>query len=418
MRSRSGRTVVVLNGEIYNHRELRRRLPGFPWRTGTDTEVLLELFEREGEAVLPLLSGIFAFAVLDVPARRRWLVRDRLGVKPLFWRRADDGGLAFGSELRAVLAAPGVPRRLDAAAVSAYLDLGFVPAPGTIVEGVEKLPPGHCVAWHEGRTRVARWWRLPVSARAEPPAGWREGLFQRLVDAVRLQLRSDVPVGCLLSGGVDSTLVTALAMREAGPLPAFSVSFPDHPALDEGAHAAAVARTLGARHRLVAVRARDVAEAGPALLASIDEPFADSSLVPMSLLSRAARGEVTVALAGDGADELFAGYRRYRALRWLRRFERLPAGVRHGVVAPLVALLPDERTTRRGELGRRARKLRSRWRASCPTPRRRVSCRPSRRSSTRRSGPCGGSAPTRRVATSSTHACVSTSRWACPTTCS
>lgn len=357
MRSRSGRSAIVLNGEIYNHRELRRRLPGFPWRTGTDTEALVELWEREGEALLPALSGIFAFAVVDTASRSLHLVRDRLGVKPLFWRSAPGGGLAFASELRAVLAAPGAPPRLDARAVSEYLDFGFVPAPATIVDGVEKLPPGFLLEWRDGRARPRPWWTLPEAEAAPPAAGWREGLWQRLVDAVRIQLRSDVPVGTFLSGGVDSTLVTALAVREAGALPSFSVRFPETPALDEGPIAAAVARRLGTRHREVTVLARDVGEAGPGLLTSIDEPFADSSLVPMHFLSRASRSDITVALAGDGADELFAGYRRYRAARWLRRLDRMPGALRRRVVAPLVARLPEERTTRRGELGRRARKL-------------------------------------------------------------
>jgi asparagine synthase (glutamine-hydrolysing) len=357
MRSRSGRSVLVLNGEIYNHVQLRRRLPGFPWRTATDSEVLLELFEREGEALLPALEGIFAFAIVDTAARRIVLARDRLGVKPLFLRRGDDGGLVFGSELRTVLAAPGVSRRLDARAVSAYLDLGFVPAPSTMIEGVEKLAPGGLLVWQEGRAALSRWWTLPDADVDDAPRSWREGLWQRLVDAVRKELRSDVPVGCLLSGGVDSTLVTTLAVREAGRLPTFSVSFPEHAALDEGPDAAAVARALGTRHMLVEIRSADVGAVAAELVSSVDEPFADSSLLPTSVLARAARTEVTVALAGDGADELFAGYRRYRALRWLARLERVPEAMRRRLVAPLVGLLPDERTTRAGELGRRARKL-------------------------------------------------------------
>jgi asparagine synthase (glutamine-hydrolysing) len=355
MLSRSGRSALVLNGEIYNHPELRRRLPGFPWRTATDTEVLLELFEREGVSVLARANGMFAFALWDLERRRLWLGRDRLGIKPLFYRE-DKDGLVFASELRALLAGRSGARRIDARAVSAYFDLGFVPAPLSIMQGVAKLPPGCLLAWQEGETRLERWWQLP-EAELEAPPGWRERLYARLVDAVRLQLRSDVPVGCFLSGGVDSTLIAALAMRERGALDTFSLCFPEAPAFDEARHARYAARRLGTRHHEIPVTESDALGAAPAILAGIDEPFADSSLLPVHLLSRAARASVTVALSGDGADELFAGYRRYAAERWLARWRRLPPGLRGRVIGPLVRRMPADRSTAVGELGRRMRRV-------------------------------------------------------------
>jgi asparagine synthase (glutamine-hydrolysing) len=355
MTSRSGRTEIVLNGEIFNHSELRRRLPGFPWRTSTDTEVLLELLEREGAAALARLNGIFAFAVWDRERRRLWLGRDRLGVKPVFYR-LDKDGMVFASELRAILAGPRFRRQLRLAAVSAYLDFGFVPAPMTALEGVAKLPPGTLLEWHEGETRIRCWWQLPPSA-PEPRGGWREGLYARLVEAVRLQLRSDVPVGCFLSGGIDSTLLAALAVRECGELHTFSASFPEAASFDEASHARFAARRLGTRHREIPLTAAEIRRNAPAILQSVDEPFADSSLLPLYLLSRAVRSRVTVALAGDGADELFAGYRRYGADRWLARWHRLPSGIRGRLLEPLLRNLSDDRSTALGDLVRRARKV-------------------------------------------------------------
>jgi asparagine synthase (glutamine-hydrolysing) len=357
MRSRSGRTWIALNGEIYNHQELRRHLSGLAFRSGTDTEVLLELIEAVGiENALQRTNGIFALAVWDNVARRLWLARDRLGIKPLFYS-ASAAGVRFASELRALLVGREAPRRVDPIALSEYLDFGFVPAPRTIVQEVSKLPPGSLLSWSEGEHRVFEWWSLPLATENREDPGWREGLYSRLSDAVRLQLRSDVPVGCLLSGGVDSTIVTALAVREAGPLDTFSARFPEWPHLDEGEYARTVARSLGTRHHEVPLTAQEVKCFAPALLDALDEPFADSSLLAMSLLSKSARHSVTVALSGDGADELFAGYRRYQSTRWLARWRRLPAPLRAYVAEPMLRRMRENRGTRRGELVRRARKV-------------------------------------------------------------
>ncbi|HVS11797.1 MAG TPA: asparagine synthetase B, partial [Planctomycetota bacterium] len=229
MTSRSGRTTLVLNGEIYNHPELRSALPGFRWRTRSDTEVLLELLEARGLAVLPQLNGMFSFAAWDACERRLLLVRDPVGIKPLYVRAAPDA-LVFGSELSAVLAGPAFARRIDSDALATYLDLGFVPGPRTIAAGVRKLAPGTWLEWRDGRARARRWFQLPPPA-SEPPRGWRDELRTALEDAVRLQLRADVPVGAFLSGGLDSTLISALAVRRRGDLLTFAARFPDCPLL-------------------------------------------------------------------------------------------------------------------------------------------------------------------------------------------
>jgi asparagine synthase (glutamine-hydrolysing) len=355
MTSRSGRTTLVLNGEIYNHPELRRRLPSFPWRTSTDAEVFLELFERHGPAMLNRVHGMFAFAVYRRDDGRLWLGRDRLGIKPLFYR-LDKDGLIFASELRAMTAGPPFPRRVDPAAMSAYLDFGFVPAPMTALEGVAKLPPGHLLEWCDGDARERRWWSLPAPAE-KVPDGWREDLYARLVQAVRLHLRSDVPVGCFLSGGVDSTLLAALALRERGQLTTFSVGFPEAPALDETRFARAAARALGTDHVELAITGPEIRREAPSILSAMDEPLADSSLLPTHLLARAARARVTVAVAGDGADELFAGYRRYSADRWLARWRWLPAVARRRLLAPLLGRLREDRSRPLGELVRRVHRV-------------------------------------------------------------
>ena len=356
MTSRSGRTTIVLNGEIYNHPELRRRLRDHPFRTGTDTEVLVELFERVGPALLPDLNGMFAFAVWDHAERRLWLARDRLGVKPLFVRAAADA-IVFGSELSAVLAGPGFSRRIDADALSSYLDFGFAPGPSTLLEGVEKVAPGECRSFDASGSTTTAWWRPPAAEAAPSDRSWREGLYADLVDAVRMQLRSDVPVGTFLSGGLDSTLITALACRERPGLRSFSVHFPEVPVVDESRYARAAAAALGTRHVEVAVTGDDARRIVPALVAALDEPLADSSLIPVQALSARARQEVTVALSGDGADELFAGYRRYQVDRWLDRWQRVPRRARHGIVRPMIERLGDDRSSRIGELDRRARKV-------------------------------------------------------------
>ncbi len=329
MVSIDGRCAIVFNGEIYNYRELRRDLvaAGESFRTQSDTEVLLRLLQREGEACLHRLRGMFAFVYWDDRSGRAIMARDRLGKKPLYY--TEQGGvLVFASALVALRNTLSGSWRPDLTMIDAYMSLGYVPAPHTVYEGVFKLEAGTCAVIERGRMRIERYWN---PAQAEQFEGSFTEALERLDallgDAVRLRLRSDVPLGVFLSGGVDSSLVAALAQRvAANPIETFSIAF-DHEAFDESAHAAAVARHLGMVHHRFAVHA-NVLELLPVLARQYGEPFADSSAIPTYLLAQHARPFVTVALGGDGGDEAFSGYNWYRtAAHRSRLAARVPASV-------------------------------------------------------------------------------------------
>jgi asparagine synthase (glutamine-hydrolysing) len=329
MSNEDGSVWVVFNGEIYNHAELTTRLRsrGHQLRTLCDTEVLVHLYEDLGEEFVHQLNGMFAIAVWDTRRRQLLLVRDRLGIKPLYWH--DDGGrIAFGSELKAVLAAEDLRPHVDLHALVDYLTFGHVPAPRTIFQGIRKLEPGHLAVCTAAGTRVRQYWDIPLKrgegAKSGPHAASCEHEFAQpgaateefaalLQNSVAIRTLADVPLGAFLSGGVDSASVVAgmCRSRDAGSeaVLTHTVGFSerDH---DERAAAREVANLLGTDHREVMVRP-DAAAAAELLARHFDEPFADSSAVPTYYLSKAARERVTVALAGDGADELLGGYRRY-----------------------------------------------------------------------------------------------------------
>jgi asparagine synthase (glutamine-hydrolysing) len=307
-----GTLHVVQNGEIYNYRELRRELEraGHSFRTHGDTEVLLHLYEEHGHGFAQRLRGMFAVAIWDPPRRRLVLARDRFGIKPLYYRDAD-GELAFASELRAL------PRgEVDLEALEAFLAFNSIPAPLTIFREIRKLPAGHVLLWEDGRIQLERFARpAPVPAdelRNDEEVELVEELRSRLRDSVRAHLVSDVPVGVLLSGGVDSALLTALAAEESGaPLRTFSIGFVER-SFDELADARLVAERYGTTHRELVLRP-DAALLLPALAEAFDEPFADSSALPTYLVSELAASDVKVALSGEGGDELFGGYYTYAA---------------------------------------------------------------------------------------------------------
>ncbi len=307
-----GTLHVVQNGEIYNYRELRRELEraGHRFRTHGDTEVLLHLYEEHGDRFADRLRGMFAIAIWDAARRRLVLARDRFGIKPLYYR-ADAGELAFASELRAL------PRgEIDLDALEAFLAFNSIPAPLTIFREVRKLPAGHLLLWEDGSVRVKRFARpapVPVDElRDDEEAELVEELRARLRDAVRAHLVSDVPVGVLLSGGVDSSFLAALAAEEsAEPLRTFSIGFEER-SFDELADARRVAERYATQHRELVLRP-DAALLLPALAEAFDEPFADSSALPTYLVSQLAAGDVKVALSGEGGDELFGGYYTYAA---------------------------------------------------------------------------------------------------------
>jgi asparagine synthase (glutamine-hydrolysing) len=335
-----GSVVVVQNGEIYNYRELKGELEraGHSFKTDCDTEVLVHLYEEHGDAFLERLRGMFAIALWDEREQRLLLARDRFGIKPLYYRHLD-GDLSFASELKAMLEQPGFSRAIDPQAVSAYLAFNSIPAPLTIFAEARKLPPGFLLAWQRGTIRQARFARpAPVSAeevRRESADDLAAELREVLRDSVRAHLVADVPVGVLLSGGVDSGALTALAAAEATEaVKTFSIGF-EESGFDELERARLVARRYGTDHHELILRP-DAVELLPKLVEAFDEPFGDSSALPTYLVSELAAGAVKVALSGEGGDELFGGYYTYVADRLAPRVGRLAA-----LASPLIEALPS-----------------------------------------------------------------------------
>ena len=324
-----GTVWIVFNGEIYNYRDLRRRLEGsgHRFRTAGDTETLVHLYEDEGVDFLQHLVGMFALALWDNRRRRLVLARDRLGQKPLVYR-LEPKRLLFASELKSLLTLPNVPRDLDLGAVDEYLMYQYIPHPNTIFRGIRKLPPAHRAVYEDGRLRVTPYWSPDFNIQSDRATSNQvHALREGLTDAVRLRLRSDVPLGAFLSGGVDSSIIVGLMQQLSDePIKTFSIGFPV-PEYDETRYAQRVAQHLGTDHHEFIVEPRGV-DILPKLVWHYDEPFADSSAIPTYYVSQYTRDHVTVALSGDGGDELFAGYPRYRAVRLADHFDRLPSAVK------------------------------------------------------------------------------------------
>jgi asparagine synthase (glutamine-hydrolysing) len=338
---------VVFNGEIYNFRDLRRRLEGagHRFRTAGDTETIVHLYEDEGLGFVDHLDGMFALALWDAKRGRLVLARDRLGKKPLVYRH-EPGRLLFGSELKSVLQVPGLPREVDPAALDAYLCYQYVPHPQMILRGFAKLPPGHLAVWERDQLEVRPYWQLDAQRQDErPKAEVLAELRTRLTTAVQSRLESDVPLGAFLSGGVDSSLIVGLMQRlSPEPIRTFSIGF-DAPEYDETAWARRVSQRLGTRHQEFRVSPQAV-EILPKLAYHFDEPFADSSAIPTWYVSQLARSEVTVALTGDGGDELFAGYERYRAVKLAASIDHLPDSVRSTVAGKWWLKIPADPSQR------------------------------------------------------------------------
>jgi asparagine synthase (glutamine-hydrolysing) len=320
----SGQLQIVFNGEIYNYRELKQTLEslGHHFRTASDTEVILEAYRAWGDRCLDHLNGMFAFALYDSTAGRVLLARDRAGEKPLYYRRYGRA-LAFASELKGLLADPECPRRLDAGALDHYLAFGYVPGGGCLLQGIAKLPQGHALTF-DVRTNDFRTWPYWSLPRPEPSTHTDEELVEELerllTDSIRLRLIADVPVGIMLSGGLDSSLVTALAARVSpGRVKTFNISFPGYGTFDESPHARLVARHFDTEHVELAAEPAAI-EVLPELVRQFDEPIADSSMIPTYLVSRLIRQQATVALGGDGGDELFGGYPHHS---WAQQYARV-----------------------------------------------------------------------------------------------
>lgn len=349
----TGDVWTVFNGEIYNFPDLRRELEaaGHHFRSHTDTEVLVHGWEQWGTVLPDKLRGMFAFAIWDQRERTLFLARDPLGKKPLYY--GSHGGLfRFGSELKCLMADRSLPREIDPEAVQLYLTLGYIPDPWSILRGVRKLPPGHWLLLQNGQVHVERYWRVPP--RAIYQGTFRDAsaeLRQRVTTAVQRRLIADVPLGAFLSGGIDSTIVVGIMSRlMQQPVKTFTIGF-DEARFDESPFARLVANRFVTEHHELTVRP-DALEMLPTLAKHFDEPFADSSAIPTYYVSRFARQSVTVALTGDGGDEVFGGYRRYRAGKiagWLARVpgaKALAHAGRHLVPAGA------DRTSNRGRIRR------------------------------------------------------------------
>jgi asparagine synthase (glutamine-hydrolysing) len=352
--SEDGSVHAVLNGEIYNFPELRRELAdaGHEVPGRGDTQVLPHLYEEHGPRFVDRLHGMFALALWDSRSERLLLARDRLGKKPLVWTRLPDGTLAFASEVKALAGLPGFARDVDLSALDAYLALGYVPPDRSAFGAVRRLPPGHLLVVDRDGERLERYW-APAAARDElTEEEWLEATRAELAAAVRRRLVADVPLGALLSGGIDSSVVVALMAEAAsGPVRTFTIGFGES-RYDERSYARAVAERFGTEHLDVVVEP-DAASVLPRLAWAFDEPFADSSALPTFVVCELARREITVALTGDGGDEAFAGYERYVAHRAASRLPHAPAAA----LARLLRAIPAGRREPRSPFFRAARLL-------------------------------------------------------------
>ena len=336
-----GEVWIVYNGEIYNFRGLRLELEerGHRFRSKTDTEVVLASYREWGQEAFARLNGMFALAIWDSRSDRLLLVRDPVGIKPLFYH--DDGRvLRFGSEIKAILADAAVARRPDRVALDAFFTFGYTPAPLTGFEGVRQLLPGECLVSERGSWRIEEFCRLglPGNPQAISEEDAVEQLGHEIDSAVRRQMISDVPLGALLSGGLDSSAVVRSMRRSSEAVQTFTIGFGEA-SFDESPVAEEVARLLGTRHHTRHVTP-DAALLLPRLVSHAEEPFADNSMIPFFLLSRFVRENVSVALSGDGADELLAGYSTYAASGLAPWYRRIPRLIRRGVIAPAVGRLP------------------------------------------------------------------------------
>jgi len=333
---------LVFNGEIYNYQALRETLEkkGHVFASKSDTEVIVHAFEAYGERCVEHLNGMFAFAVWDARRRRLFIARDRLGIKPLYYWAGGDQ-IVFGSELKAVMMHPDVPRGIDFIALDQFLTLEYIPSPRTIFQGVCKLPPGHWLIFEDSGVTVAPYWDVQLRELPPDEVSCVEMLSELIRDAVRLQLVSDVPLGALLSGGIDSSTVVAL-MSEALSIPvrSFSIGFDDE-TYNELPYARKVAVHFSTDHREEVLQP-DIASLAEHLVRHMDEPFADFSIFPTYLVCRLASQEVKVVLSGDGGDEVFGGYDTYVAQHFDRYYRGLPASFRQKGLPALMNLIPPQ----------------------------------------------------------------------------
>lgn len=341
--SEDGRFVLAYNGEVYNHAELRRQLEasGERLQSNCDTEVVLAAYRRWGTGCFERFRGMFAIAIWDAALRRLVLARDRLGIKPLYIYRSGRD-LCFGSELKAILAHSSIPRMLDWDALKDYLSLNYVPGPRTLIKGVEKLAPGHFLEYANGEVRTKCYWRLPKAAAQRTSIDEAAGVLDDLLtESIREHMQSDMPLGIWLSGGLDSTTIVDYAARQSSkPIKTFSVAF-ESPCCDERKFFQEVARFYGTQHEELELRPTpEVSSAIEDLAEYSDEPGADAGALPVWFLSKMSRQHVTVALSGEGSDEIFGGYLTYKADRYAQWLRTVPTNVRAAALQAIERLWP------------------------------------------------------------------------------
>jgi len=346
MQDVSGRLTIVFNGEIYNFSDLRDQLiaKGHNFRSHSDTEVILVAYREWGTACLDRFNGMFAFALYDAGKKCLFLARDRAGEKPLFYYQTN-GELRFASELKALLADTSLPRQIAPESLDCYLTMGYVPGDRCMLQGFNKLPPAHALLFDlkTGQSKLWRYWQLPDWVEDNQPLDDElllDQLESLIEDAVRRQMVADVPVGVLLSGGVDSSLMTAMAVRASSNVQTFTIGFPGYGKLDETEHARLIADHFGTQH--TELMAEDAtADLLPILARQFDEPMVDSSMIPTLLVSQLVSQHCTVALGGDGGDELFGGYGHHSRLQWMQKHLGLiPYRLRKGIALTSENVLP------------------------------------------------------------------------------
>ncbi len=367
MSNEYGTVWITFNGEIYNYREIRAELQkkGHRFQSSSDTEVIIHLYEEEGLDAVQRLNGMFAFALWDENLNRLWVCRDRIGIKPLvyYW---NDQQFLFASEIKALLNDPIISKELDYEALRFYLAFNYVPAPHTIFKGIQKLKPGQFLVLQNKELKFTEYWDIPQLNEKDPSISaftlqeslTKKRLYQSLENAVRSRMIADVPVGAFLSGGIDSSIIVALMARHADkPVKTFSIGFKDADLFDETNFAREVAALNHTDHHEFKLTHNDLIDVFVYALSTFDEPFADSSAIPTYIVSRQAREHVTVALSGDGADELFAGYRSYLGEYWFSKYMLIPGLLRENIFERLVTSLPDSRDRKFLEYIRRLKKF-------------------------------------------------------------
>ncbi|MDP3507557.1 MAG: asparagine synthase (glutamine-hydrolyzing) [Candidatus Melainabacteria bacterium] len=336
-----GKVWIVFNGEIYNFQELQERVLslGHTLVTKSDTECIVHLYEEYGTGCLQYLEGMFSFAIFDSRKQRLFIARDRLGEKPLHYG-VFDSTFIFGSEIKGILTHPKAKRELDSLAMQKYLSLEYVPSPHSIFKGISKLPPAHYMVVEGGQIKIERYWLPDIKTEKISEGEAQEELVRLLKRSIELRLISEVPLGVFLSGGIDSSCIAALASQfSSSPVKTFSIGFDDK-SFDESSHALAVAKHIGADHEVVTFSPELGFETLSELWEVLDEPLADASIVPTYSLSKMTKKHVTVALAGEGGDELFGGYPTYQAHKFAPMWGLMPQALRQGLLEPALNSLP------------------------------------------------------------------------------